>query len=138
MDPAQLTQAVAKGARDGGAQINRQTRVPALERTASGEWRVTTNRGVIVAQSVINAAGYRGGEVAALVREYLPIVTLSHQYLITEDIPELVARGAARLPLLRDPDVSYYMRQAPHGLILAPHERHGPAPPPHGITAHFA
>ena len=127
IDPAQLTQALAKGARDAGAQIHRQTRVTALERTASGEWRVTTNRGVIVAQSVINAAGYRGGEVAALVGEYLPIVTLSHQYLITEDIPELVARGAARLPLLRDPDVSYYMRQERHGLILGPYERRGRA-----------
>jgi dimethylglycine dehydrogenase len=127
IDPAQLTQALAKGARDGGAQIHRQTRVTALERTASGEWRVTTDRGVIVAQSVINAAGYRGGEVAAMVGEYLPIVTLSHQYLITEDIPELVARGAARLPLLRDPDVSYYMRQERHGLILGPYERQGRA-----------
>ena len=122
IDPAQLTQALAKGARDGGAQIHRHTRVTALERTASGEWRVGTNRGVIVAQSVINAAGYRGGEVAALVGEYLPIVTLSHQYLVTEDIPQLVARGAARLPLLRDPDVSYYLRQERHGLILGPYE----------------
>ncbi|HEX9474667.1 MAG TPA: FAD-dependent oxidoreductase [Steroidobacteraceae bacterium] len=138
IDPAQLTQALAKGARDGGAQIHRQTRVTALERTASGEWRVTTNRGVIVAQSVINAAGYRGGEVAALVREYLPIVTLSHQYLITEDIPELVARGAARLPLLRDPDVSYYMRQERHGLILGPYERQGRAHWLEGIPEEFA
>ena len=103
IDPAQLTQALAKGARDGGAQIHRHTRVTALERTASGEWRVTTNRGVIVAQSVINAAGYRGGEVAAMVGEYLPIVTLSHQYLITEDIPELwrVARRGCRCCAIR-------------------------------------
>ncbi|HKC15075.1 MAG TPA: FAD-dependent oxidoreductase [Steroidobacteraceae bacterium] len=138
IDPAQLTQALAKGARDGGAQIHRQTRVTALERTSSGEWRVTTNRGVIVAQSVINAAGYRGGEVAAMVGEYLPIVTLSHQYLITEDIPELVARGAARLPLLRDPDVSYYMRQERHGLILGPYERQGRAHWLEGIPEEFA
>ncbi len=55
-----------------------------------------------------------------MVGEYLPIVTLSHQYLITEDIPALVERGAARLPLLRDPDVSYYMRQERQGLILGP------------------
>ena len=81
-----------------------------------------TNKGAIQAESVINAAGYRGGEVAAMVGEYLPIVTLSHQYLITEDIPALVERGAARLPLLRDPDVSYYMRQERQGLILGPYE----------------
>ncbi len=122
IDPAQLTQALAKGARDAGAQIYRNTRVTAIERVPSGEWRVHTSRGVIQAASVINAAGYRGGEVAAMVGEYLPIVTLSHQYLITEDIPALVARGNERLPLLRDPDVSYYMRQERQGLILGPYE----------------
>jgi dimethylglycine dehydrogenase len=83
---------------------------------------VRTNKGDIRAEKVINAAGYRGGEIAAMVGEYLPIVTLSHQYLITEDIPALLDRGAARLPLLRDPDVSYYMRQERQGLILGPYE----------------
>lgn len=127
IDPAQLTQALAKGARDAGAEIRRQARVTAIERTRSGEWRITTTKGVIQAAKVINAAGYRGGEVAAMVGEYLPIVTLSHQYLVTEEIPELVARGAERLPLLRDPDVSYYLRQEKHGLILGPYERQATA-----------
>jgi len=122
IDPAQLTQALAKGARDAGAQIHRHTRVTAIERTSSGEWRITTTQGVIQSGKVINAAGYRGGEVAAMVGEYLPIVTLSHQYLVTDEIPELVARGTARLPLLRDPDVSYYLRQEKQGLILGPYE----------------
>ncbi|MFM8845955.1 MAG: FAD-dependent oxidoreductase, partial [Gammaproteobacteria bacterium] len=122
IDPAQLTQALAKGARDAGATIHRHTRVTAIERTASGEWRIVTDKGVIQAQKVINAAGYRGGEVAAMVGQYLPIVTLSHQYLVTDDIPELAARGGDRLPLLRDPDVSYYLRQERHGLILGPYE----------------
>ena len=122
IDPAQLTQALAKGARDGGAQIYRNTKVTGIQRLPSGEWRVETSKGAITCEKVINAAGYRGGEVAAMVGEYLPIVTLSHQYLITEDIPALVERGAARLPLLRDPDVSYYMRQERQGLILGPYE----------------
>ncbi len=122
IDPAQLTQALAKGARDAGATIYRHTRVTAIERLPSGEWNIVTDKGEIRAQKVINAAGYRGGEVAAMVGQYLPMVTLSHQYLITEDIPELVARGTDRLPLLRDPDVSYYLRQERHGLILGPYE----------------
>ena len=138
IDPAQLTQALAKGARDAGAQIHRQTRVTAIERQPSGEWRVLTDRGEIVAQTVINAAGYRGGEVAAMVGVYLPIVTLSHQYLVTEDIPELVARGAARLPLIRDPDISYYMRQERQGLILGPYEWQARAHWLQGIPAQFA
>jgi dimethylglycine dehydrogenase len=138
IDPAQLTQALAKGARDAGAQIHRHTRVTAIERRPSGEWRVLTDRGEIVAQTVINAAGYRGGEVAALVGAYLPIVTLSHQYLVTEDIPELVARGAARLPLIRDPDVSYYMRQERQGLLLGPYEWQARAHWLQGIPEQFA
>ena len=138
IDPAQLTQALAKGARDAGAQIHRQTRVTAIERTPAGEWRITTSKGVITAAQVINAAGYRGGEVAAMVGEYLPIVTLSHQYLVTEDIPELVARGAARLPLVRDPDVSYYLRQERQGLILGPYEWQATAHWLNGIPDEFA
>ena len=138
IDPAQLTQALAKGARDAGATIYRHTRVTAIERTPSGEWRITTNQGVIQAQKVINAGGYRGGEIAAMVGQYLPIVTLSHQYLVTDDIPELVARGSERLPLLRDPDVSYYLRQERHGLILGPYEWKATAHWLNGIPDEFA
>ena len=114
------------------------TRVTAIQRLPSGEWRVHTDKGAIQAESVINAAGYRGGEVAAMVGEYLPIVTLSHQYLVTEDIPALVERGAARLPLLRDPDVSYYMRQERQGLILGPYEWQATAHWLDGIPDEFA
>ena len=138
IDPAQLTQALAKGARDRGAEIHRNTRVTAIERGSGGEWRVVTNRGTIQCESVINAAGYRGGEIAAMVGEYLPVVTLAHQYMVTEDIPELVARGAARLPLVRDPDVSYYLRQERHSLLLGPYEWQATAHWLNGIPDEFA
>ena len=138
IDPAQMTQALAKGARDSGAEIHRNTKVTAIERTSSGEWRLHTNRGTIQSSAVINAAGYRGGEVAALVGQYLPIVTMSHQYLVTEDIPELVERGAARLPLLRDPDVSYYLRQERQGLLLGPYEWQATAHWLEGLPEEFA
>ena len=138
IDPAQLTQALAKGARDRGAEIHRNTRVTAIERSAGGEWQIVTNRGTIRCEFVINAAGYRGGEVAAMVGEYLPIITLAHQYLVTEDIPELLARGSARLPLLRDPDVSYYLRQERHSLLLGPYEWQASAHWLDGIPDQFA
>jgi dimethylglycine dehydrogenase len=138
IDPAQLTQALAKGARDLGATVHRQTRVTGISALAGGAWRIETTQGAIEAEYVINAAGYRGGEVAAMVGAYLPIVTLSHQYLITEDIPELLARGTARLPLVRDPDVSYYLRQERHGLILGPYESHGRAHWVDGLPVEFA
>ncbi|HVH83005.1 MAG TPA: FAD-dependent oxidoreductase, partial [Steroidobacteraceae bacterium] len=118
IDPAQLTQALAKGARDRGASIHRHTQVTGIRALTRGGWRLETNAGAIEAEYVINAAGYRGGEVAAMIGEYLPIVSLSHQYLVTEDIAALVARAPARLPLVRDPDASYYLRQERHGLLL--------------------
>ncbi|MDE2137128.1 MAG: GcvT family protein [Gammaproteobacteria bacterium] len=138
IDPAQLTQALARGARERGAVIERHTPVTAIRRLRSGEWRIETPRGAIDAAVVVNAAGYRGAEVAALIGEYLPMVSLSHQYLITEDIPALAARGTARLPLVRDPDVSYYLRQERHGLLLGPYEAHGRVHFEDGIPAEFA
>jgi dimethylglycine dehydrogenase len=83
---------------------------------------VTTNNSEdIVADVVVNAAGYRAGEIMAMIGRALPLVTMSHQYLVTEDVPELAAR-TERLPLLRDPDVSYYLRQERSGFILGPYE----------------
>ena len=122
IDPAQLTQALAKGARDLGATIRRFTRVKGLAQMPDGRWRVTVqDGGEIIAETIVNAAGYRAGEVMALLGRSLPIVTLSHQYLVTEEVPELLARDT-RLPLLRDPDVSYYLRQERAGFILGPYE----------------
>ena len=122
IDPAQLTQALAKGARDLGATIRRFTRVKALAQLPDGRWRVTTNNSEdIIADVVVNAAGYRAGEIMAMIGRNLPLVTMSHQYLVTEDVPELAAR-TERVPLLRDPDVSYYLRQERSGFILGPYE----------------
>ncbi len=121
IDPAQLTQALAKGARDLGARVKRFTKVTGLAQRGDGSWRVSTDQGEIEAEIVVNAAGYRAGEVMAMIGRHLPTVTLSHQYLVMEDVPELKARKE-RLPLLRDPDVSYYLRQERDGLLLGPYE----------------
>src|SRR5882724_5035065 len=89
IDPSQLTQAFAKGARDGGAEIHRFTPVTALRQQPDGSWEATTSAGTILAERIVNAAGYRAGEVAALYGEGLPTVALQHQYLVTAPIPEL-------------------------------------------------
>jgi dimethylglycine dehydrogenase len=122
IDPAQLTQAFAAGARRSGARIQRFRRVTGLERRPTGDWHITTPKGEYIAEVVVNAAGYRAGEVMALLGQDLPIVIMSHQYLVTDDIPALQTR-AERLPLLRDPGVSYYLRQEGGGLILGPYEQ---------------
>ena len=122
IDPSQLTQALAREARLLGGTIRRHTRVTALAQKPNGEWLVTTDKGEITAEIIVNAAGFRAGEVMAMVGRHLPTVVMSHQYLVTEDVPELTSRGDARLPLLRDPDTSYYLRQEREGFILGPYE----------------
>ncbi|MEI6761593.1 MAG: FAD-dependent oxidoreductase [Betaproteobacteria bacterium] len=121
IDPSQLTQALARAARELGARVRRHTRVTALAQKPNGEWLVTTDKGEVVAEVVVNAAGYRAGEIMAMVGRHLPIAVMSHQYLVTEDVPELKNRSQ-HLPLLRDPDTSYYLRQERDGFILGPYE----------------
>ncbi len=122
VDPTSVTQALVKGARDRGARVHRHTRVTGLARTPGGEWRIATDRGDFLAEIVVNAAGTWAREVGQLAGLDLPIVPMEHQYLVTEAIPE-VAGLARELPLLREVDVSYYLRQEANGLLLGPYER---------------
>ena len=130
IDPAQLTQALAKGARDLGAQIIRFCPVTGVDRK-NDEWHVHTPIGTVQAEYVVNAAGYRADEVGQFFGRDVPCVSLAHQYLVTEGIPELADRET-KLPLLRDPDSSYYLRQEKDGLLLGPYEKNCKA---HWITA---
>lgn len=121
IDPSQLTQALASNARKLGATINRFTKVTGVERLPSGEWSVTTDKGTITCEYVINAGGYRGAEITQLGGKFLPMVSMEHQYLVTESVPELEQHDGL-IPLVRDPDDSYYLRQEKTGLILGPYE----------------
>ncbi|MET4805538.1 FAD-dependent oxidoreductase [Limibacillus sp. MBR-115] len=121
IDPAQLTQAFAKGARDLGAKIIRFAPVTDVRRLASGEWEVITAQGSIRCEKVVNAAGYRAAEVGRFFGRDVPSVAMAHQYLVTESVPKLAALNG-KVPLLRDPDISYYLRQERDGLILGPYE----------------
>ena len=137
IDPSQVTQALARAARGMGCRIQRGQRVTGLEQRPNHEWIVTTPQGDIECEIVLNAAGYRAGEVMALIGRDLPIVSLSHQYLVTDEIPELADR-ATPLPLLRDPDASYYLRQERNGYILGPYEWQATAMWLDGIPDEFA
>ena len=125
IDPAQLTQAFAKGARQAGVKIVRFCSVTGVSRK-NGLWQLQTEKGLIEAEYVVNAAGYRAAEMGAMFGRDVPCISLAHQYLITESIDELAARDK-KLPLLRDPDSSYYLRQEKNGLLLGPYERNGRA-----------
>lgn len=128
IDPAQLTQALAKGARDMGAKILRFTPATGVSRE-NGEWIVHTEKGDIRCEFVVNAAGYYAQRVGEWFRPYggrrVPMMVMSHQYLLSEEIPEIAAWSAEhgkKLPLLRDVDVSYYLRQEKTGFNLGPYE----------------
>lgn len=128
IDPAQLTQAYAKGARDLGANIVRFCPVTGISKNGD-EWLVETAQGNIRCEKVVNAAGYRAQEVGRWFIPYggreVPMMTMSHQYLLTEEIPELqewCESTGKKLPLLRDVDSSYYLRQEKFGLNLGPYE----------------
>jgi dimethylglycine dehydrogenase len=124
IDPAQLTQALAKGARDLGAQIVRFCKATGARRDGA-EWVIETDQGAIRCDKVVNAAGYRAAEVGRWFGRDVPMMTMSHQYLVFDTVPAVEAwsRGNGRkLPLLRDVDVSYYLRQEKFGFNLGPYE----------------
>jgi dimethylglycine dehydrogenase len=125
IDPAQLTQALAKGARNMGARIERFCPVSAVRREG-GEWVLVTPKGEVRGEIVVNAAGYYARDVARMFGRDLPMVVMSHQYMLFDTIPEVAAYSAetgGKLPLLRDVDSSYYLRQEKHGFNLGPYER---------------
>ena len=129
IDPAQLTQALAKGARQMGAKIERFCPATGVTQTKDG-WIVHTDKGDILCEKVVNAAGYYAQRVGEWFKPYggrtVPMVTMSHQYFLTEEIPELKAwteKMGHKVPLLRDVDSSYYLRQDKNGLNLGPYER---------------
>jgi len=128
IDPAQLTQALAKGARQMGAKIERFCGATGVSR-AGDEWIVHTDKGDIRCEKVVNAAGYYAQRVGEWFRPHggrrVPMVVMSHQYFLTEEIPEIedYTKTHGKLPLLRDVDSSYYLRQEKAGLNLGPYER---------------
>jgi dimethylglycine dehydrogenase len=125
IDPAQLTQALAKGARDMGAKIVRFCPVTGVRRE-NDEWVVETEQGEIRCEIVVNAAGYRAAEVGKMFGRDIPMMVMSHQYILFEEIPELAAwskEAGHKLPLLRDVDTSWYLRQEKNGMNLGPYER---------------
>jgi dimethylglycine dehydrogenase len=122
VDPTSLTNALAAGALRSGAEIRRKTRVTALGPGRGGGWRIETTRGPIEADVLVNAAGQWAREVGLLAGVELPIRSIQHQYLTTEPVAELQDREA-ELPVLRDPDGSFYVRQEIDGLLIGPFER---------------
>ena len=130
IQPADLTQALAKGARDLGATIYRNTAVSAIAQDKDGKWVVTTDKGEITCDHVITATGNFARKTGEMVGLNVPVIPVEHQYIVTEPHPEIVKRRKAGLPemgVLRESDSSWYMREENGGLILGPYEHGAPA-----------
>ncbi len=117
VDPAGVSNAMAKGARDLGAQIVRRTQVMDVKRHAGGEWEVFTDKGNVLCEHVVNAAGCYARQVSQMAGTDVPITNMEHAYIVTEPIKEFIERDT-EMPVMRDPYPSaYYRQEQKSGLI---------------------
>ncbi len=125
IDPTSLTNALAKLAKEMGAQIERQCLVEDIKRVKD-KWQVHTSKMTIEAEIVVNAAGCYGDKIMRMVGKRAPISNMRHQYLVTEAIDELIAwnkESGKELPVVRDPYTHGYLRQEGQGLLVGPYEK---------------
>lgn len=124
VDPAGVCNAMAIAARNLGAEIVRECLVTNIQPTAQGEWEVTTEKGIYICEHVVNAGGNHATAIAAWNGISLPIVNLKHQYIITDPVPEFLARKE-EIPVIRDPRHSAYYRQEQKSALIGPYETRG-------------
>ena len=132
--PADVTQALAKGARNLGAKIYRNTEVTGYEQLADGEWLVKTDQGDITCEHVVTATGNYAQQTARMTGLNIPAFPIVHQYWVTETVPQVRERheqGLPELPVLRNEEINGYVREERDGLMFGPYER------PH-VLEHFA
>jgi glycine cleavage system aminomethyltransferase T/glycine/D-amino acid oxidase-like deaminating enzyme len=143
IDPAQLTYALADGARQGGCRIFTNTRVTGIEVQRGRVRGVRTDKGDVEAQVVVDAGGMFAAEIARMAGVRVPLIPMSHQYLVTQPLDEVrdvrqelgvrpsfvshndIKEGDTRghLPTLRDPDLLVYYREDGDGLVMGGYER---------------
>ena len=152
INPADVTQAMAKGARIHGADIHRRVQVNKYEWTGS-EWilgccNMVEKGGNLVeseepfeirAEHVITATGNHAQRTARLLGIKTTAIPVEHQYIVTEPDPELVKfrENNPEHPVLRDADAKWYVREERGGWILGPYEKNAPARFPYDVPESF-
>lgn len=122
IDPASVTMAIARGARQRGARIVEQTRVVSMTVDGRRVTTVHTDRGDIECDMVVNAAGMWGMEVGRMVGARVPAVAVEHQYLLSGPISEFTPAELGRMPTMRDPDHLVYYKPDGPGLLVGGYE----------------
>jgi glycine cleavage system T protein len=127
IDPAQLTYALADGARQGGCRIHTNTRVTGIDVRDGRVRGVRTEKGDVATEVVVDAGGMFAAEIARMAGVRVPLIPMSHQYLVTQPLDEVrEARQSAKgghLPTMRDPDLLIYYREDGNGLVMGGYER---------------
>ncbi len=152
INPADVTMAMAKGARQRGVTIERKWQVDGYEWTGS-DWRVTVTKmverggnlvaseeqAVITAEHVVTATGNHAQRTAKLLGIKIPAIPVEHQFIVTEPDPALVAwrKDNPQHPVLRDADAKWYVREERGGWILGPYEEGAPARFQYGVPDSF-
>ncbi|WYK19483.1 FAD-dependent oxidoreductase [Roseovarius sp. W115] len=139
VDPSLATNAMAQVATKSGATIKRFCPVRAIRRE-DGLWVVETENGKFRAEHLVNAAGTWGFEIGQMMGVNVPSVPVLHQYLVTDTVGAVAERqsqGLPELPIIRDPEESWYVRQERDGLILGPYEREAQVWSPDGVPEEF-
>jgi dimethylglycine dehydrogenase len=127
VDPARITHAIAAGARQRGVEINRQTKVTGISQLPDKRWKVTTTKGDIIAEHVVNSAGFYAREIGEMVGTNVPVAVMQHQYVVTESIPEIEEyhKEHGEFATLRDAYSAMYMRREQKGICLGCYETEG-------------
>ena len=142
INPADVTQAMAKGARQHGAEIMRRVQVDGYRWTGS-EWVVSCTKMVekggnlvpsdehfeITAEHVVTATGNHAQRTARMLGIKTPAIPVEHQFIVTEPDPMLqeYRKNNPEHPVLRDADAKWYVREERGGWILGPYEHGAPA-----------
>ncbi len=128
VDPSNVTQALAKGAKNQGVKIFRRTLVNGISTTKSGEWLVDTPKGRIICKHVINAGGTYAKQIAKWSDYNLPTTSMTHHYFVTEQVPEF-SNLESELPVIRDDrEVSGYFRMEQQSGLIGIYEKSNPNP----------
>ncbi|MBY6042811.1 GcvT family protein [Phaeobacter italicus] len=125
LDPSGTTHAYAKAARMGGATIETHCKVLETNQRPDGSWDVVTNKGTVHAEHIVNAGGLWAREVGAMAGVYFPLHPMEHQYIVTDEVPEIAAiiDAGGEHPHVMDPAGESYLRQEGRGLCIGFYEQ---------------
>ena len=129
IQPADLTQALCKGARNRGAEIYENTKVISMEQQKDHGWIVKTDQGDIACEHVVSCTGSFARKTGEMVGLDIPVIPVEHQFIVTEPHPEILERkkkGLHEMGVLRESDAGYYLREEAGGLLLGIYEKGAP------------